>query len=96
MTKEPRCRQVGRRNVGIMRYLLVGSAPFQVFVTDLDTDRWLVREGGDLLAPTPAPGPPALDPRQLTSPDVSRGDARESGIPRGAEGSVCRLHAAWT
>ena len=46
VTKEPRCRQVGRRNVGIMRFLLVGSAPFQTFVTNLDTDRWLVREGG--------------------------------------------------
>ena len=79
-----------------MRFLLVGSAPFQTFVTNLDTDRWLVREGGGPLGAYTGAGSTCARSRQLTSPDVSRSDARESSITRGAEGSVCRLRLAWT
>ena len=35
-TKEPRCRQTVKQNVGIMRFLLAGSVPFWAFVSDLD------------------------------------------------------------
>ena len=46
VTKEPRCRHPGKRNVGIMRFLLARSALFQAFVTDLDTVGRLVGEDG--------------------------------------------------
>ena len=49
VTKEPRCRQLRRRNVGIIRVLLIRSALFQAFVTDLDTIGRLVGEDGGLL-----------------------------------------------
>ena len=49
VTKEPRCRHPGKRNVGIMRFLLARSALFQAFVTDLDTVGRLVGEDGGLL-----------------------------------------------
>ena len=35
-TKEPRCRQTVKQNVGIMRFLRAGSVPFWGFVSDVD------------------------------------------------------------
>ena len=35
-TKEPRCRQPVKENVGIMRFLLAGSVPLWAFVSNLD------------------------------------------------------------
>ena len=35
-TKEPRCCQTVKQNVGIMRFLPAGSVPFWAFVSDLD------------------------------------------------------------
>ena len=47
VTKEPRCRHPGKRNVGIMRFLLAGSFPFWAFVSDVDTvGRLVVRAEG--------------------------------------------------
>ena len=37
VTKEPRRRHLVSRNVDIMRFLVVDTAPPQVFVTDVDT-----------------------------------------------------------
>ena len=57
VTKEPRCRHPGKRNVGIMRFLLARSALFQAFVTDLDTAGRLVGEDGGLLGSLSSAGP---------------------------------------
>ena len=57
VTKKPRCRHPGKRNVGIMRFLLAGSALFQAFVTDLDTAGRLVGEDGGLLGSLSSAGP---------------------------------------
>ena len=64
-----------------MRFLLAGSVPFWAFVTDLDTAGRLVGEDGGLLGPFSSEGPPGLDLRHVTSPDVSKGHARRSPYP---------------
>ena len=73
VTKEPRCRHPGKRNVGIMRFRLAGSVPFWAFVTDLDTVGRLVGEDGGPLGPFSSAGPTGLDSYRLTSPEVSVG-----------------------
>ena len=45
-TKELRCRQTVKQNVGIMRFLLAGSVPFWAFVSDLDIVGRSAPEGG--------------------------------------------------
>ena len=50
-TKEPRCCQTVKQNVGIMRFLLASSVPFWAFVSDLDTVGRLVGEDGGPLGP---------------------------------------------
>ena len=56
-TKELRCRQTVKQNVGIMRFLLAGSVPFWGFVSDVDiAGRSAPEEGrGSLRRSAPPP-----------------------------------------
>jgi len=72
-TKEARRCQPGKHNVGIMRFLLAGSAPFWAFVSVLDTaGRSALEEGR--AAPLRRSAPP---PRR-----ARRGGTRRRPTPR--------------